>query len=68
MSAQWSQMNPTDKPIIKRIGPRRVTTEPAQGQTAEPVDSDSTDSDPTDSASTEDDNRDRLNRDKPPHY
>ncbi|HEV8012712.1 MAG TPA: hypothetical protein VGP34_01390 [Pontimonas sp.] len=47
-------------PVAKRVGPRRVRTEPLEGQQEEPdspgVTPDSTDND------------DRLKADKPPHY
>lgn len=47
-------------PEVKKLGPRRVRTEPLEGQQEEPdspgVNPDSTDND------------DRLKADKPPHY
>jgi hypothetical protein len=47
-------------PIVKRVGHRRVQTEPVAGQVAEPNDQKD--------ASDVRENDDRLKADKPPHY
>gem|GEM_PF-1286765 len=50
----------SEKPVTKRVGPRRVRTEPVQGQLEEP--------DAPVESKDNDVNRDRLTKDKPPHY
>ncbi len=57
-------MAKSDKPVTKRLGPRRVRTEPVQGQGQEPQ-PDTRESEDPDQATT---HRDRLTKDKPPHY
>lgn len=53
-------MPTSPKPVTKKTGPRRVTTEPVQGQLEEPG--------PEPREESPDANRDRLSADKPPHY
>lgn len=48
------------KPRVRRVGRRRVTTEPAVGQYDEPA--------PESQNPDADANDDRLKADKPPHY
>jgi hypothetical protein len=52
-----------EKPVTKRVGPRRVRTEPAPGQTEEPVGEE-----PREENSEKETSTERLKRDKPPHY
>jgi hypothetical protein len=54
-------MAESDKPVTKRLGHRRVRTEPVKGQGPEPE----PEKKPEDSDESA---RDRLTKDKPPHY
>jgi len=47
-------------PVAKRVGPRRVRTEPLEGQQEEP--------DSEGGSQDSSGNDDRLKADKPPHY
>ena len=53
-------MSSSPKPVTKKIGPRRVKTEPVTGQVSEPK--------PERIERTQDSNKDRLKAEKPPHY
>ena len=53
-------MSSSPKPVTKKIGPRRVKTEPVKGQVSEPK--------PERTDRTQDSNKDRLKAEKPPHY
>jgi hypothetical protein len=60
-------MTPSKKPITKKIGARRVRTEPVPGQTEEPTPvSEEPVSDKP--GSPKGPNDERLKADKPPHY
>lgn len=56
-------MSKNKPPVTKKIGARRVRTEPVEGQRDEPAD----DSQAA-VRSTPSDNDSRLKADKPPHY
>lgn len=56
-------MSKDKPPVTKKIGARRVRTEPVEGQGDEPTDTSEPGTHPIESA-----NDSRLKADKPPHY